>query len=150
MHSSTAWKDFKVKIISNAEVTWKIHTVYISKIHKKLNEIFHWKFSNKQLLLCNKICFFSWTKTMRKWNFRLYNCLPFRWRIFFNCYLGVSRPTLGHSWEDNLTKSMFITVFSTILARMSPGPSYRCRVLKPVWTTCEVWTGNLQILISTP
>ena len=82
MHSSTAWKDFKVKIISNAEVTWKIHTVYISKIHKKLNEIYHWKFSNKQLLLCNKICFFSWTKTMRKWNFRLYNCLPFRWRIF--------------------------------------------------------------------
>ena len=31
--------------------------------------------------------------------------------IFFNCYLAVSRPTLGHSQGDSLTNPMLITAF---------------------------------------
>ena len=41
--------------------------------------------------------------------------------FFFNCYLAVPRPTLGHSRGDSLTNPMLITVFSTISTRRSPG-----------------------------
>ena len=34
--------------------------------------------------------------------------------FFFNCYLAVPRPTLGHSRGDSLTNPMLITAFSTI------------------------------------
>ena len=30
---------------------------------------------------------------------------------FFNCYLAVSWPTLGHTQRDSFTNQMFITVF---------------------------------------
>ena len=39
---------------------------------------------------------------------------------FFNCYLAVPRPTLGHSRGDSLTNPMLIIAFSTILAQRSP------------------------------
>ena len=35
---------------------------------------------------------------------------------FFNCYLAVPRPTLGHSWGDNLINPMIITAFVKFLA----------------------------------
>ena len=35
--------------------------------------------------------------------------------IFFNCYLAVPWPTLGHSCGDSLTNQMLITVFCTYL-----------------------------------
>ena len=31
--------------------------------------------------------------------------------FFFNCYLAVPRPTLGHSQGDSLTNLMLITTF---------------------------------------
>ena len=34
---------------------------------------------------------------------------------FFNCYLAVRMPTLGHSQGGSLTNLMLITAFSTIL-----------------------------------
>ena len=34
--------------------------------------------------------------------------------IFFNCYLAILRPTLGHSQGDSLTNPMLITVFFSI------------------------------------
>ena len=43
--------------------------------------------------------------------------------FFFNCYLAVPLPTLGHSRGDSLTKPMLITSFSTSSSRRSPGAS---------------------------
>ena len=43
--------------------------------------------------------------------------------FFFNCYLAVPRPTLGHSRGDSLTNPMSITAFSTISIRRSPKAS---------------------------
>ena len=34
------------------------------------------------------------------------------WSTFFNCYLAVPWPTLGHSQEDSLTNPMLITAFN--------------------------------------
>ena len=34
--------------------------------------------------------------------------------FFFNCYLAVPRPTLGHSQGDSLTNPMLITAFAHI------------------------------------
>ena len=42
---------------------------------------------------------------------------------FFNCYLAVPRPTLGHFRGDSFINPMLITAFSTISTRMSPGAS---------------------------
>ena len=32
--------------------------------------------------------------------------------LFFNCYLAVPLPTLGHSWGDSLINPMLITAFA--------------------------------------
>ena len=36
---------------------------------------------------------------------------------FYNCYLVVPQPTLGHSQSDSLTNPMFIKMFSTITTK---------------------------------
>ena len=50
---------------------------------------------------------------------------------FFNCYLAVPRPTLGHSRGDSLTNPMLITALFAIWTRRSPGGSQRRWVPKP-------------------
>ena len=43
--------------------------------------------------------------------------------LFFNYWLAVPRPPLGHSWEDSLNNPMLINAFSAILTGRSPGVS---------------------------
>ena len=46
----------------------------------------------------------------------------FYFLIFFNCYLVIPRPTLGHSREDILTKQMLITTFVQFQPKGHQGP----------------------------
>ena len=46
--------------------------------------------------------------TFHPWKF----CKVF---FFFNCYLAVPQPTLGHSWGDSLTNLMLITAFFLLI-----------------------------------
>ena len=39
------------------------------------------------------------------------DCFLELYHIFFNCYLAVPQPTVGHSQGDSLTNPMLITVF---------------------------------------
>ena len=43
--------------------------------------------------------------------------------LFFNCYLAIPQPTLGHSQGDSLTNLMLITAFCTYLTQRSLGAS---------------------------
>ena len=49
------------------------------------------------------------------------NSASFLVAIFFNCYLAVPRPTLGHCRGGSLTNPMLITAFPTILTGRSAG-----------------------------
>ena len=51
--------------------------------------------------------------------------------FFWNCYLAVPRPTLGHSRGDSLINPMLITAFSSSSTRRSRGTSRRDWVPKP-------------------
>ena len=70
--------------------------------------------------------------------------------FFFNCYLAVPRPTLGHSQGDSLTNSMLITAFCTYSTQRSLGASQWGWVPKPGWAPSRFWIGNLLILIAVP
>ena len=51
--------------------------------------------------------------------------------FFWNCYLAVPRPTLGHSRGDSLINPMLITAFSSSSTRRSRGTSRGDWVPKP-------------------
>ena len=50
---------------------------------------------------------------------------------FFNCYLAVPWPTLGHSPGDSLTNLMLITAFCTYLTQRSLGALLRGWIPEP-------------------
>ena len=51
--------------------------------------------------------------------------------FFFNCYLTVPRPTLGHSQEDSLTNPMLITVFVQVWTEAHWEPHNKVGYLSP-------------------
>ena len=55
-----------------------------------------------------------------------------KYLYFFNCYLAVPRPTLGHSLEVSLTNPMLISALSAIFTQKSPGAYYRLFLLQPL------------------
>ena len=70
--------------------------------------------------------------------------------FFFNCYLAVPRPHLGHSEGDSLTNPMLITAFVQVRPEGHREPRNEVGSLKPSRAPGGFWTGNLPILIATP
>ena len=82
------------------------------------------------------------------WKFMLIIPLKnFIYFLFFNCYLAVPRPPLGHSWGDSLTNPMLITAFCTYLTWRSPEAMERGWVPKPSWAPSGFWTGTFWFLL---
>ena len=87
-----------------------------------MNEIFVYSQTSK-VKICEKWIKSEWKKNVNKIEnkFRFCNGLPCGLEqsrelrtlslFFFNCYLAVPWPTLGHSQGDSLTNRMLITVF---------------------------------------
>ena len=64
--------------------------------------------------------------------------------FFFNCYLAVSRPTLGHSQGDSLTKPMLITAFVQIQPEGHQEPCNEVGSLSPVKRLAGFELGTFQ------
>ena len=64
--------------------------------------------------------------------------------FFFNCYLAVPRPTLGHSQGDSLTNLMLITVFVQVRPEGHWEPCNNVGSLSPVECLTGFEPGNFQ------
>ena len=59
------------------------------------------------------------------------HCVEMMIFFFFNCYLAVPRPTLGHSQGDSLTNLMLITAFVHIRPESQREPRNEVGSLSP-------------------
>ena len=67
--------------------------------------------------------------------------------FFFNCYLAVPQPTLGHSQGDSLTNLMLITAFVHIRSKGHREPRNEVGSLSPVEHLAGFEPGTLRFLL---
>ena len=102
----------------------------------------------KHFMLCTLHKYLVMFKSCDKYawyDFSLWYFIKPLWTaIFFNCYLAVPGPTLGHSWGDSLTNLMLITVSVLFWPEGHQEPFNQVGSLSPVECLVEFWPGTFQ------
>ena len=82
-------------------------------------------------------------------SFHIYLFQQSMWNFFFffNCYLVVPRPTLGHSQGDSLTNPMLITAFVHIRPEGHREPRNEVGSLSPAERLAGFEPGTFQFLL---
>ena len=89
----------------------------------------------------------SWNYIKKLSVFPLRNFITIVYYYFFNCYLAVPWPILGHSQGDSLTNLTLITAFVQVRPEGHQEPRNEVGSLSPAE---RLGTGNLPILLTTP